>query len=150
MWSGGLNDVTVLSALNSNNLRIVELMIFKDFSNLSKFNNPTNSPPLNQVPEHHIQTVFKHIQGWWPLWGAHSVLNNPFSKEVFPDIQPKLTLAHFPLSCHQWEETNPALPVSTFQVLEESNKISPQPPFSQTEQPQFLQLLLWDLNKMNY
>jgi len=24
----------------------------------------TNSPLLNHVPEHHIQMVFKHIQGW--------------------------------------------------------------------------------------
>uniref|UniRef100_A0A8C9F701 Ret proto-oncogene n=1 Tax=Pavo cristatus TaxID=9049 RepID=A0A8C9F701_PAVCR len=38
--------------------------------------------------------------------------------------------------------TNPALAVSTFQVLEESNKVSPQPPFPQTKHPQFLQSLL--------
>ena len=72
------------------------------------------------------------------------VLNNPFCKEVFPDIQPKLTLAQLeaisphPVTCQQWEETNPALAVSTFQVLEESNKVPPQPPFPQTKQPQFL------------
>ena len=35
------------------------------------------------------------------------VLNNPFCKEVFPDIQPKLTLAELeaisphPVTCHQ-------------------------------------------------
>ena len=52
------------------------------------------------------------------------VLNNPFSKEVFPDIQPKLTLVQLkaispcPVTCHQWEETNPACAVSATQVFE--------------------------------
>ena len=36
----------------------------------------------------------------------------------------------------------PALAVSTFQILEESNRVSPQPPFPQTKQPRFLQSLL--------
>ena len=56
----------------------------------------SNNPLLNHDPEHDIQMVFKHIQGWWinhlpgdPIL----VLNNPFSKEVFSDIQRKLTLA---------------------------------------------------------
>ena len=76
------------------------------------------------------------------------MLNNPLSKEVFPDIQPKLTLvplkaiSPLPVTFHQLEGTNPALAVSTFQILEESNKVSPQPPFPQTKQPQFLQSLL--------
>jgi len=40
------------------------------------------------------------------------VLNNPFCNKVFPDIQPKLTLAQLkavsphPVTCHQWEETS--------------------------------------------
>jgi len=75
----------------------------------------TNNPPLRHVPEHHIQTVFKHIQGWWlnHLPGQSiPVLNNPFCKEQFPDIQPELTLVQLeaisprPVTCHQWEETN--------------------------------------------
>ena len=76
------------------------------------------------------------------------VVNNPFCKEVLPDIQPKLTLAQLqaisphPVTCHQWEETNPALTISTFQILEESNEVSPQPSFPHTKQPQILQLLL--------
>jgi len=75
------------------------------------------------------------------------VLSNPFSKEVFPDTQPKRTLAQLkaisprPVTCHQRVETNPALAVSTFQILEEGKKISPQPPLPQTKQPQFLQSL---------
>jgi len=66
----------------------------------------------------------------------------------FPDIQSKPPLAPLeaisphPVTCHQWEETNPIHPVITFQVLEESNKVSPQPPLPQTKQPQFLQSLL--------
>jgi len=35
----------------------------------------------------------------------------------------------------------PAFAVSMFQILEESNKVSPQPTFPQTKQPQFLPLL---------
>lgn len=76
--------------------------------------------------------VFKHVQRWWlnHLPGEPiPVLYNPFCKEIFPDIQLKLTLAQLeaisprPVTCHQWEETSPTLAVSTFQVLEESNKI---------------------------
>ena len=36
----------------------------------------------------------------------------------------------------------PRSAISTFQVLEESNKVSPQPSPPQTKQPQFLQSLL--------
>ena len=82
--------------------RIIELLrlektlkVIESNCNLTNYPN-SNNPPLNHVPEHHIQTVFKHIQGWWinhirgePI----PVLNNPFCKEVFPDIQHKLTLA---------------------------------------------------------
>jgi len=87
---------------------------------------------------------YKHVQGWWlnHLPGEPiPVFTNPFCKEVFPDIQPKLTLAKLeaispcPVTCQQWEETNPALAVSTFQIMEESNKISPQPPFPQSKYP---------------
>jgi len=87
--------------------------------------------------------VFKHIQGWSlnHLPGEPiPVLNNPFSKDVFPDIQPKLTLMQLeaisprPVTCQQWEETNPALAVSTFQILEESKKVCPHPPFPHTKQ----------------
>ena len=69
-------------------------------------------------------------------------------KKVFPDIQPKLTLVQLqaisphPVTCHQWEEINPALAVSTFQILEESKKVSPQPSFPQTKQPQYSVVLL--------
>ena len=41
------------------------------------------------------------------------------------------TWRHFSLSCQQWEGTNPALSVSTFQILEGSNKVFSQPLFPQ-------------------
>ena len=75
----------------------------------------THNPPLNHGPKH-TQTVVKHIQGWWlnHLPGQPiPVLNNPFCKEVFPDIQPKPPLVQLeaisphPVTCQQWEETNP-------------------------------------------
>ena len=48
------------------------------------------------------------------------------------------------MSCHlsPVRRDQPALIVSTFQILEESNNVSPQPPPPQTKQPQFLQSLL--------
>ena len=53
------------------------------------------------------------------------MLNNPFSKEVFPGIQPNLTLVQLEAisPCLVTSETSPALSVSTFQILEESNKV---------------------------
>ncbi|MFV1349729.1 hypothetical protein QMK76_29810, partial [Klebsiella pneumoniae] len=66
------------------------------------------------------------------------MFNHPFCKGVFPDIHPKLTLVQLeaisprPVTNQQLEETNPAHAVSTFQVLEESNEVSPQPSFPQT------------------
>ena len=33
-----------------------------------------------------------------------------------------------PVACHLQVESNPALAVSTFQILEEGKKVSPQPP----------------------
>jgi len=56
--------------LSSWNRRIIELVrlektlkIIKSNHNLTILPN-SNNPPLNDVPEHHIQSVFKHIRGW--------------------------------------------------------------------------------------
>ena len=65
------------------------------------------------------------------------MLYNPFCKDVFPDIQPKLTLVQLegisphPVTCHQGEKTNLTLAERTFQILEENNKVSLQPPSPQ-------------------
>ena len=75
-------------------------------------------------------------------------LTTPSVKEILLKIQPKPPLVQLaaipphPITCHQREETNPTLAISTLQILEESNNVSPQPPFPQTKQPQFLQSLL--------
>jgi len=45
------------------------LRLEKNFKIIKSNHNQTvlpnsNNPPLNHVPEHHVQMVFKHIQGW--------------------------------------------------------------------------------------
>ena len=51
-------------------------------------------------------------------------------------------LRPFPLVLSPVRRDQPHSAVSTFQVMEESNNVSPQPPLPQTKEPQFLQLLL--------
>ncbi|PKU48776.1 ryanodine receptor hypothetical protein [Limosa lapponica baueri] len=76
------------------------------------------------------------------------MLDNPFSEEIFPNIQSKPPLAQIeamsccPITCYLGEETNPHLFTTSFQVNVECNKFSPQPPFLQAKPPQFPQLLL--------
>uniref|UniRef100_A0A8B9CFN3 Uncharacterized protein n=1 Tax=Anser brachyrhynchus TaxID=132585 RepID=A0A8B9CFN3_9AVES len=62
--------------------------------------------------------------------------NNPFSKGVFPNIQPKPPLAHV------GEQTNPHLSTASFKVPIESDEVSREPPLLQAEQPQLPQPLL--------
>ena len=76
------------------------------------------------------------------------MLDNPFSEEIFPNIQSKPPLVQLeaissrPITCYLGEETNPHLATTSFQAVVESNKVSPQPPFLQTKQLQFPQPLL--------
>ena len=51
-------------------------------------------------------------------------------------------IASCPVASYLGEETNTHLTTASFQVVIESEKVSPQPPLLQTNQPQFLQLLL--------
>ncbi|KAK4830766.1 hypothetical protein QYF61_013255 [Mycteria americana] len=108
-------------------------------------------PPLHHVPKHLIQTSFKYFQGWrlnhfpgQPL----PMLDNPFSEVRFPNIQSKPPLVQLeaisscPVSCYVGEETDPHLSTTSFQVVVESDKVSPQPPLLQPKQPQFPQPLL--------
>jgi len=73
------------------------------------------------------------------------MLHNSFGKEGFPHIQSKPPLAQLEaissclITSYVREETNTHLAATSFQVVVESNKVSPQPPLLQTEQPQFLQ-----------
>ncbi|KAK4831037.1 hypothetical protein QYF61_014969, partial [Mycteria americana] len=108
-------------------------------------------PPPYHVPKHLIQTSFKYLQGWrlnhFPGQPV-PMLDNPFSEEKFPNIQSKPPLVQLeaisscPITCYLGEETDPHLSTTSFQVVVESNKVSPQPPFLQAKQPQFPQPLL--------
>ncbi|KAK4827372.1 hypothetical protein QYF61_017310 [Mycteria americana] len=84
------------------------------------------------------------IANWKPL----PMLDNPFSEVKFPNIQSKPPLAQLeaisscPITCYLGEETDPHLSTTSFQVVVESDKVSPQPPFLQAKQSQFPQPLL--------
>jgi len=64
--------------------------------------------------------------------------DHSFSKEIFPNIQSKSPLMQLeaisshPIVSYLGEETNPHLTTTSFQVVVESNKVSPQPPLLQT------------------
>ena len=47
-----------------------------------------------------------------------------------------------PIACYLGEETDIQLITTSFQVVVENDKVSPEPPFHQATQPQFPQLLL--------
>ncbi|KAK4817737.1 hypothetical protein QYF61_026537 [Mycteria americana] len=76
------------------------------------------------------------------------MLDNPFSEEKFPNIQSKPPLVQLeatsscPITCYLGEETDPHLSTTSFQVVVESDKVSPQPPLLQAKQPQLPQPLL--------
>ncbi|KAK4818248.1 hypothetical protein QYF61_009423 [Mycteria americana] len=120
-------------------------------------------PPLYHVPKHLIQTSFKYLQGWrlnhFPGQPV-PMLDNPFSEVKFPHIQSKPplvqleTISSCPITCYLGEETDPHLSTTSFQVVVESNKVSPQPPFlqakqSQLPQPLLIRLLLQTLHQLH-
>jgi len=65
--------------------------------------------------------------------------DHSFSREIFPNIQCKPPLlqpeaiASRPIAGSLGEETNPRLTTPSFQVVVESNKVSPQPSLLQTK-----------------
>ncbi|KAK4826770.1 hypothetical protein QYF61_011397 [Mycteria americana] len=75
------------------------------------------------------------------------MLDNPFGEEIFPNIQSKPPLVQLeaisscPMACYLGKETDTHLATTSFQVVVESDKVSPQPPFLLAKQPQFPQLL---------
>jgi len=79
------------------------------------------------------------------------MLDNLFSEDIFPNIGSKPPLGQFeaifsrPVTAYLGEETNPCLTALSCQVVVEREKVSPQPPLLQTEQPQFPQPLLTGL-----
>jgi len=73
------------------------------------------------------------------------VLNNLSVKKFFLISNlnfPWCNLRPFPLILPPVRRDQPCSAAITFQVFEEGNKVSPQPPLPQTKQPQFLQSLL--------
>jgi len=74
--------------------------------------------------------------------------DHSFSKDIFPNIQSKSPLMQLeaissrPITSYLGEETNTHLTTASSQGVVESNKVPPQPPLLQTEQPQLPQLLL--------
>jgi len=73
------------------------------------------------------------------------MLDNPFGEEIFPRIrskpppaQPEAVSSH-PIASYLGEDTNAHLTTTSFEVVVESNKVSPPPPFLEAEQPQFPQ-----------
>jgi len=103
-----------------------------------------------------MHTVFEPLQGW----GLHHCLGQPgprlndsLSEDIFPNIQSKPPLvqlesiASHPTHSYLGEETNTCLTMTSCQVVVESNKVPPQPPLLQAEQPQLPQPLLTGLVK---
>ncbi|KAK4827693.1 LOW QUALITY PROTEIN: hypothetical protein QYF61_020827 [Mycteria americana] len=88
--------------------------------------------------------VINHLLIFHPV----PMLDHPFSKEIFPNIQPKPLLMQLeaissrPITCYLGKETNTHLTTTSFQVVVESDKVSPEPPLLQTKQSQFPQPLL--------
>ncbi|KAK4832875.1 hypothetical protein QYF61_025971 [Mycteria americana] len=76
------------------------------------------------------------------------MLDSPFGEEIFPDIQSKPPLVQLeavsscPMACYLGEEADTHLTTTSFQVVVESDKVSPQPLLLQAKQSQFPQLLL--------
>ncbi|KAF1466761.1 Conserved oligomeric Golgi complex subunit 5, partial [Megadyptes antipodes antipodes] len=76
------------------------------------------------------------------------MFNHSFRKDIFPHVQSKPPLAQLeaissrPIACCLGEETDTHLATTSFQVVVESNEVSPQPPLLQAKQSQFSQLLL--------
>jgi len=81
--------------------------------------------------------IFEHLQGWqlhhFPGQPV-PMLHNPFGEEIFPNFQSKSPLTQLaaisscPISSCLGEETNTHLTTTSFQIVVEQDKVSPQPP----------------------
>ncbi|KAK4825213.1 hypothetical protein QYF61_025141 [Mycteria americana] len=113
------------------------------------------SKPITDDPnegKHTLRYLSKPLLKGWRLnhfpGKPVPMLDNPFSEEIFPNIQSKPPPAQLeaissrPIACYLGEETDPHLPTASFQAVVESDKVSPQPPFLQAKQPQLPQPLL--------
>jgi len=96
--------------------RVTSRNIFRIMESLEKTSQiiksnhqPNTTTPLNHVPKCHIYTFFEHLQGQ----GLHHFPGQPvpmpdhsFSKEIFPNVQPKPPLMH--LEALHWLSKNPS------------------------------------------
>ncbi|KAK4825244.1 hypothetical protein QYF61_025643 [Mycteria americana] len=148
----GFQWVTEMALVESCGLLFGLLRLEKTFKIIESNRNLTlPRPPLYHVPKHLIQTSFKYLQGWqlnhFPGQPV-PMLDNPFSEVKFPNIQSKPPLVQLeaissrPMACYLGEETDIPLATTSFQVVAESDKVSPQPPLLQAKQPQLPQPLL--------
>ena len=92
---------------------------------------------LNYVPQHNIQTLFKHYQARCLHYLSGQpipVPDHPFREVVFPNVQPESSLMQReaipsrPITSHMREEADPQLTTTSLQVAIESNKVSSEPP----------------------
>ncbi|KAK4811465.1 hypothetical protein QYF61_010344 [Mycteria americana] len=133
--------------IESQNHRIVE--VGKDLlrSLSPTVNLPLPSPPLHHVPEHLIQTSFKYLQGWRLNHFTRQpvpMLDNPFSEEIFPNIQSKPPLAQLeaissrPITCYLGEETDPTSRQPPFRQLQRAMRSPLSLLFSRLNNPRSL------------
>lgn len=96
-------------------------------------------PPLTPVPKCHIHMAFKSLH-YFP-GQPFPVLDKHFCEDFSPISNLNLswsTLKQFPLvPCYLGEK--PYLATTSFQGIAKSNKVSSEPPFIQTTQPQLPQ-----------
>ncbi|KAK4816344.1 hypothetical protein QYF61_015658 [Mycteria americana] len=101
-------------------------------------------PAPGLVESHNLASAHRSSLSRQPV----PMLDDTFSEEIVPHIQSKPPLAKLeaissrPMTCYSGEETDTHLTTTSFQVVIQSDKVSPQPPLLQIKQSQFPQLLL--------
>ena len=135
---GGVKIHQCFSSNYSCNHRVLESLRLEKTSKIMK----SNSQYITTMPTKPCPKVSRLHRGWWlhhfpgqPV----AMLDHSFSREIFPNIQSKPPLiplediSFCPVASYLGEETNSCLTTTTFQVVVESDKISPQPPLLQTK-----------------
>ena len=99
------------------NFRITELSRLEKTLKIIQSNHQPNinSSQLHHIPQRYVDPTLKHLEGW----GLHHLPgqpiptpDNPFCKEMLPDIQSKPSLAQLeaitscPIACYLVKETH--------------------------------------------
>jgi len=96
----------------------------------------------------HLLNTFRSGDSTTSLGSLFQCLITLFGEEIFPNIQSKPPLTQLetvpfcPVACYLGEETDTHIITSSFQIVVENKKVSPQPPFLLAKQPLFPQPLL--------